>query len=130
MDRGQLFGRSIAFPPHVGADGRWAWSEAGDNIRESIQIILLTDPGDRLMLNAFGGGLSRFLFEPNTAATRRQIQERVESSLRLWEPRITLDSVTVEAHPTDDQRATISIEYRLVATQASEQVALTVTFGG
>ncbi len=130
MNDGHLFGRSIAYPPRIGPDGRWAWSTGSNNIRESIQIILLTDAGERLMLNTFGGSLARYLFEPNTAATRRQIQNRVENALRLWEPRISLLSVRVEADPTDEQRATISIEYKLVATQASEQIALTVTFGG
>jgi phage baseplate assembly protein W len=130
MNDGSLFGRSIAYPPRIGSDGRWAWSSGSDNIRESMQIILLTDAGERLMLNTFGGGLARYLFEPNTAATRRQIQQRVENALRLWEPRINVQSVRVEADPADDQRAIISIEYKLVATQASEQIALTVTFGG
>lgn len=130
MDDGRLFGRSIAYPPRIGPDGRWAWSAGSENIRDSIRIILLTDAGERLMLNTFGGGLARFLFEPNTAATRRQIQARVENALRLWEPRIRVQAVRVEADPADQQRVTISIEYKLVATQAGEQIALSVTFGG
>jgi phage baseplate assembly protein W len=125
-----LFGRGLAFPPRIGPDGRWAWSAGSENIRQAIQIILLTEGGERLMLNTFGGGLARYLFEPNTAATRRQIQSRVENALRLWEPRIKVQAVSVEPDPTDERRATISIEYRLVATQASEQLALTVNFGG
>ena len=49
MNAGQLFGRSIGFPPRVGADGRWAWSEGADNVRESIRIILMTEENERLM---------------------------------------------------------------------------------
>ena len=44
MDGGQLYGRGMSFPPRVGPDGRIAWSEGETNIRESIQIILLTEP--------------------------------------------------------------------------------------
>lgn len=129
MDVGQLFGRSIAFPPRIGPDGRWAWSEGAENIRESIQIILLTEAGERLMLNTFGGGLRRFLFEPNTTATRRLIQERIEDALRLWEPRVRVQNVRVEADPLDGHQAIVSIAYTLVATQASSRLTLTVNLG-
>lgn len=130
MDAGRLFGRSIAFPPRIGTDGRWAWSEGADNIRESLQIILLTEEGERLMLASFGGGLGRFLFEPNTTATRRLIQKQVQDALRLWEPRIQVGGVTVEPHPDDAQQVIITIEYQLVATQTEDRLALALTLGG
>ncbi|MEX1020440.1 MAG: GPW/gp25 family protein [Litorilinea sp.] len=126
MNVGMLFGRSIAFPPRLGADGRWAWSEGPQNIRESIQIILLTEMGERAMLRAFGAGLKRFLFEPNTAATHRLIQERVENALILWEPRIRLRAVTVEQAPGEADHAIITIDYDLVATQTAERLAVAV----
>lgn len=129
MDNGKLYGRSIAFAPRVGTNGRWAWSEGADNIRESIQIILLTEPGERVMLPAFGCGLRRFLYEPNTPATRRLIQERVQDALRLWEPRIGVESVTVDADPNDAQAAIVTIRYKLVATQTAGQISLTMTLG-
>ena len=103
MSVGERYGRGIAFPPRIGADGQWAWSEGPDNIREAIQIILQTEAGERVMLRPFGAGLGRFLFEPNTAATRQLMQERVENALRLWEPRLRLLSVEVEADPADSK---------------------------
>ena len=129
MSTGTLYGRSIAFPPHIGSDGSWAWSEGPRNIRESIQIILMTEAGERLMLNAFGAGLERFLFEPNTAATRRLIQEQVENALRLWEPRIQLLSVTVDEEADEADRVIISIEYELIAVQSVERISLSVDLG-
>lgn len=129
MDAGKLFGRSLAFPPHVGADGRMAWSAGPQNIRESIQIILQTEVGERLMLRPFGAGLGRFLFEPNTTANRRLIQERVETALRLWEPRIRLREVRVDEDPNDPQQVIITLDYGLVATGTGERLALTVNLG-
>ena len=40
----QVYGRGIAFPPRVDARGRLAYSEGVDNVRESIRLILLTEP--------------------------------------------------------------------------------------
>ncbi|HEX9373533.1 MAG TPA: GPW/gp25 family protein [Roseiflexaceae bacterium] len=130
MDAGRIFGRGIGFPPRIGPDGRWAWSEGGANVEESIRIILLTEIGERLLLETFGTGLRGFLFEPNTAGTRRLIEERVGDALRLWEPRIAVQSVLVEPDSADEQAALITIEYRLVATQSAGRLSLNVPLAG
>jgi phage baseplate assembly protein W len=126
-DEGRLFGRGMAFPPRVGADGRVAWSKGEINIRESITIILRTELRERVMLPAFGGGLGPFLFEPNTVTTRHQIQERITKALAAWEPRIAVQSVTVEPAPTDAQAAVATVTYKLVATGGRERVTLGIT---
>lgn len=126
MDEGKLYGRGIAFPPQLGPDRRWSWSVGPDNVRESIRIILLTEARERLMLPEFGGGLKQFLFEPNTASTRRLIEEAVTQSLSRWEPRINLEEVVVEADPDDPQAALVDLRYQLVASQTMDEIRLRV----
>jgi phage baseplate assembly protein W len=126
MDPGTLFGRGIGFPPRITADGHLAWSSGEQNVRESIRIILLTGERERIRLPDFGGGLSRFLFEPNIATTRQVIRDRIERALSEWEPRIRLESVAVDADPADEEAAIATITYRLVATRALERVSLKV----
>lgn len=127
---GKIFGKGISFPPRIGADGRVVWSEGETNIRESIKVILLTELNERLRLAEFGGGLNRFLFEPNTATTRQLIRDRITKALAQWEPRIVVQSVNVEPDANDLQAAIATINYKLVATQVSERVSLSVTLGG
>ena len=126
MDIGEIYGRGIAFPPRVGPDGRMAWSAGDGNIREAIEIILKTEERERINLPDFGGGLRRFLFEPNTVATRHQIEDRITRALEEWEPRITVTSVEVEEDARDVQAAVATIHYQLIATRATSQVALRV----
>lgn len=130
MDNGQLFGKGIAFPPRVGPDGRVAWSEGEVNVRESIRIILLTEQHERLRLPDFGGSLNRFLFEPNTVTTRHLIQDRITKELAKWEPRVQVESVSVDPDPDDDQGAIAKITYKLVATRVRERVSMKVTLSG
>lgn len=127
MDRGRILGRGISFPPRVGADGRIAWSEGEENVRDAIRVILGTERNERLRLPDFGAGLRRYLFEPNTVATRHQLQERVLRALAAWEPRIAVDSVDVDEDPDDPEAAIVAIAYRLVATQVHERITLAVT---
>ncbi|MFL6210643.1 MAG: GPW/gp25 family protein [Pyrinomonadaceae bacterium] len=129
-DMGRILGRGISFPPRVGPDGRVAWSEGDVNVREAIRIILLTEQRERLRLPAFGGSLARFLFEPNTVTTRQLLRDRITKELAQWEPRITVEGVTVEPDESDPQAAVATISYRLVATRARESVSLNVTLTG
>ena len=126
MNGGQLYGRSMSFPPRVGSDGRIVWSEGETNIREAIQIILQTAETERINLPGFGAGLQRYLFEPNTVATRFQIQDRITRALQLWEPRLSVTEVDVEQDPSDPQSAIATIEYKLVSTQITGSVNLSV----
>lgn len=121
-----VFGSGISFPMRLGPDGRVAVSSGPENIRESIRVILCTEPGERLRLQDFGGGAGRFLFDPNTVATRRRVQERIEEALHRWEPRVALQAVEVEEDPDDPQAAIATIRYQLVANRASEQLAVRV----
>jgi len=130
MDSGRIYGRGIAFPPHIGADGRMAWSEGETNIRQAIEIILKTEERERLNLPTFGAGLRTFLFEPNTVSTRHQITDRIQRALRMWEPRITVSTVEVEDDAADPQSAIATIHYQLIATRAAGELTVRVALAG
>ncbi len=119
----------MSFPPRVGADGRIAWSAGEANIREAIHVILMTRLNERINLPDFGGNLGVFLFEPNTVTTRHLIETEIREALRRWEPRISVVWVHVVADPGDALAAIATITYRLVASQAQEQVTLSVALG-
>lgn len=127
---GRIFGVGMGFPPRLGGDGRLGWSEGEANVRENIRIVLLTEPGERLRRPEFGAGLRRFLFEPNNPGTRQRIRESIEEALTRWEPRVSLESVLVEADPDDERAAIATLTYRLVATLARERVSLSVQTAG
>jgi len=122
-----IFGRSLSFPPRVGAGGGFLWSEGEANIRESITVILKTDPGERVGVPEFGAGLGRFLFEPNVPATHARMRDAVQRALGRWERRIQVEGVEVEVDPADGEAARVTILYRLVATSARERISLNVT---
>jgi phage baseplate assembly protein W len=123
-------GRGLAFPPQVGSDGRVAFSDGAENIRQAIEIVLRTGQRERLRLPEFGTGLERFLFEPNTTATRRLIQDRMAKALQAWEPRITIQSIDVVEDPADPEAAIATVFYQLITTQAGEQVSVSIALAG
>ena len=121
-----VFGRGLSFPPRVGSDGRLVWSEGEANIRESIAVVLKTEPGERVGVPEFGAGLGRFLFEPNNAATHARMQDAIVRALERWERRIAVEGVEIVADSADAELALATITYRLVATAARERISLAV----
>ena len=130
QDEATLVGRGLAFPPRIGLDGRMAYSAGAENVRENIRVVLSTDRQERVMLPQFGGGLVRYLFEPNTPDTHRLIQERITQALTRWEPRIELEGVRVAASADDPRAAIASVRYRLRATGFSDRTDVTVRLAG
>ena len=128
--RPNLLGQGLAFPPRVGADGRLAWSSGELNVRESIQLILLTEPGERLMREEFGCGLRRYLFEPNTTTTRELIRERIAHAISRWEPRVAVEEVIVSEDEADPRLIAVTVLFRLVSTQAPGRIGLTLRLEG
>ncbi|MFE4964221.1 GPW/gp25 family protein [Streptomyces sp. NPDC056660] len=121
-----LYGQGISFPPRVGPDGGIVRSEGETNVRESVVTILRTRPGERVERPAFGCGLDRYLFEPNTVATLRLIVEDVQRAVTRWEPRIRLDDVTADVNATDPRDVDLTLVYTLIATGVRERLRMTL----
>ena len=118
-------GKGWTFPPEVGATGAFEWRSGPLLVRQSILIILDTEPGERVMRPDFGCGLRRYLMEPNTPATRAAIAQEIEATLRAWEQRIVVGSVDVV--PTDDPSTVlVSISYTLIRDQSIDSVQVTI----
>jgi phage baseplate assembly protein W len=97
----QWLGTGLRFPLRPQEQsGRLAWVGGMELVRQSIETILDTDPGERVMRPLLGCGLQRYLMAPNTAATRTGIRQDVTEALALWEPRIRVIDVSVT--PADD----------------------------
>jgi Bacteriophage baseplate protein W len=99
-------------------NGRLGYAAYEDDVEQAIQILLLTERGERPMLPEFGGGLRRFLFEPNSPATRHAIEHVVRTALIDWEPRIDVDQVEVTADETQPNLLLIHVDYVVRATNS------------
>jgi hypothetical protein len=123
-------GQGLSFPPRVGPDGRLALSVGEVNVRESMRIILTTEPTERLMREEFGCGLRAFLLAPNTATTRESIRESVMLAIARWEPRVSVDDVTVDPDAQEARQVNVTVLFRLVATQGAGRIGFSLALQG
>lgn len=74
----------VAFPFTV--DGRGRTAEAGydTHVRQMIEMLLFTSPGERVMRPDFGCGLADLVFEPNSPELAASLQISIQASLQRW----------------------------------------------
>lgn len=97
-----------------------------DSVRQQLQVILSTRPGEQLMRPTFGGGLTEFLGEPDTLTTRGRVYDRVIESINRWEPRVDIDRVEVGDLPGRPGWLRIEVGYRLRRTGELMTLAITL----
>jgi uncharacterized protein len=124
--------RPIGWPllPVPDADGRMAFPTLEESVRQQIQVILRTRPGEQLMRPDFGAGLDRFINEPNDLETRRRIRDLVAASIAKWETRAIVDRVEVQEVPARPSFVRVEVAYRLRRTGVASKVGFTMELGG
>lgn len=75
-------------------------SQRGINqVRSDLLILLLTNPGERVMLPEYGTPLRELMFEPNDEIIKEQALEMIINSITAWEPRITVTDIEILTSP-------------------------------
>lgn len=99
----------LDYPLHLDGRGRIATTDADDHVRDMIEQVLFTNPGERVNRPDFGCGLKSLLFMPNSDVLAAATQTLVKGALQKWlETEILVESVEVRA---DDARLEVTVVY-------------------
>ncbi|MFD9324315.1 GPW/gp25 family protein [Streptomyces sp. NPDC060065] len=114
--------RQIDHPFHVDGRGRTADAGADDHIRDMIEQLLFTSPGERVNRPDFGSGLLRKVFDPNSPELATALQFTVQADLQRW----LGDLIEVRSLEVTGEDATLRvvIEYLVRATGDVERRTL------
>lgn len=112
MTQGDIRGEGWAFPLAV-SNGKVVTATDVQAINRSIEIILSTAKGERLMRPDFGTDLHNYLFKPLTEINRARMATEVKSSLAAWEPRIRVLEINVKIRNGEPAVAYIDISYQI-----------------
>lgn len=111
-----FLGQGIGFPVSVDAYGALRTSAHEESISESIQIILGTGLGERLMRPDFGCRIHDLVFHPVNPNTCALASLYVREAVIKWEPRIREVEVQAYPDPTQENAIVVNVEYRVRRT--------------
>ena len=116
----------MRFPFQIGPAGAEA-SAREAHVREQIEQVLLTIPGERVFRRDFGAGVRRLVFEPNVSAIHAIAGNRLRSSLEeALRGEVDPKSLQIEvsAAPEAGEQMTIVIRYTLGTTGQSGELVI------
>ena len=113
---------NVSLPYRVDGRGRTAEAETDDaHIRDLIETVLFTVPGERVNRPDFGCGLLQFVFAPNSVELAATLQALVQGSLQQWLGNlIRIEEVAADSV---DSTLTVEVRYTVLATQTSRSAS-------
>jgi phage baseplate assembly protein W len=113
----------IDYPFRVDDRGRTAETSDNDYVRDLVEQVLFTAPGERVNRPTFGSGVLRLVFEPNSAELATATEFLVQSALQEW----LADLVEVQGVQVSSVDSTLQVEVRYqVRSQPQPQPRTTV----
>jgi Bacteriophage baseplate protein W len=114
------------FPYQFDGRGRTMEAAQSDYVRQLVEQVLFTSPGERVNLPDFGSGLLQLPFAPNSEELAAATQFTVQGALQKWlSAYIKVQSVVASAQ---DAVLTVTVTYALLSTDVTE--VQTFVFGG
>jgi Bacteriophage baseplate protein W len=118
----------LDYPYHFSDLGRTATTDRDDHIRDLIEQVLFTAPGERVMRPDFGAGLLALVFEPNSATLAAATQMLVQSSLQQnLSHLIAVKSVDVS---NDDATLRVDVSYNVLLDRTTHSASFAAPRGG
>ncbi|MHA2086076.1 MAG: GPW/gp25 family protein [Candidatus Thorarchaeota archaeon] len=105
--------------------------------RQNLKMVVLTNPGERIMLPNFGVGIKRYLFQNADTFVFEEIEEKIRQQVRTYLPYITIDNINFLSESNDFVQAEIEpsslsnylhiqIRYRIPSIFISDTLSLQI----
>lgn len=110
----------IDYPFHFDGRGRTAQTTQDNHIRDLIEQLLFTSPGERVNRPDFGSGLMQLVFAPNSDELATATQFLVQGALQQW----LGDLIQVEAVQVESEESTLQVTVQyIIRRNQQRQVA-------
>ena len=109
---------NIYFPYHFDGRGRTREATLNDYIKQLVEQVLFTSPGERVNLPDFGSGLLQLPFAPNSLEMAAATQFSVQAALQKWLSNyVKVQSVVASAQ---DETLTVTVSYTALNTDVTQ----------
>ncbi|MFV8762002.1 GPW/gp25 family protein [Yersinia enterocolitica] len=114
-------GQCWAFPPRFEPDGV-SLTAGVEAVMQSLRVLFMTEPGERIMRESYGGGMHDFIFENITDELLANIHNCIEENILRHEPRALLKDIIIQPGAQDASRLRVQVTVSLSGTDLVETV--------
>ena len=97
-------------------------------VRQNLKMLILTNPGERVMAPNFGVGIKRFLFANQNSNVRSQITAKIQEQAQIYLPAVEITDIYFQDNDEDFDAniLSMSIEYRLPSINEADLLRITI----
>ena len=117
---------NVDFPFRFDSLGRTAATDDNDHIRDMIEQLLLTSPGERVNRPDFGSGLLQLVFAPNSSELASALQFTMQAALQRW----LGDVIQVQSLQVTSEDSLLLVQLQYIVKRTGEQRTDTFVQGG
>lgn len=117
---------NIDYPFQFDSRGRTAEAAQDEHIRDLIEQVLFTSPGERVNRPTFGSGLMQLVFAPNSEELAAATQFLVQGALQQW----LGDLIVVESVDVDSRDSTLRVSIQYVVRRNQTRQTAQFARGG
>jgi len=119
MDNKDILGTGWGFPPTFNKAQKSIKTVSGEiDIKQSLEILVSTSMGERVLRSDFGCGVKTLSFESLTVTMMTKLKRLIEKSILKYEPRIDLENVSLKNSIELEGILYIQINYRIRTTNS------------
>ena len=91
--------------------------------QQNLKMLILTNPGERIMDTNFGVGISKFLFEQEGTFSSGEVEERIYQQVSIYLPYITITGIKIQPR-SDENEISVEITYFIDSFTTNEKLFL------
>ena len=95
-------------------------------VKQNFKMLLLTNPGERVMMPLYGVGIKSFLFEQFTPSTFAKIEARITDQVLTYMPNVSITEIAFNQISIDSNVLEIRIAYSIPILEVSDLLHFTI----
>ncbi len=111
-------GTGWAFPPRFVKGSGVIMVSDEEDIRESLQILFSTSPGERIFRFNYGCNIRQWVFEEMSLSTKTLIIECIKEAILYFEPRVEVEKIVLEIKDVLNGILWINLDYKIRQTNS------------
>lgn len=114
---------NIDFPFHFDSRGGTASTDENDHIRDMIEQLIFTNPGERVNRPDFGSGILQLIFAPNSPELAATLQFTLQAAIQRW----LGDVIDVQDLQVEALDSTLTVDLKYVVRKTNQEQTVTLT---
>jgi len=109
-------------PIRPDASGGLGYIDGDDNVVQSLELVLRTVAGERMMRCGFRRCVADLIFAGDSEQNLHRLEVAVDDAIRQWEPRVEVEQVLAARSTLAETAVEVNVSYRILRTNTKRNL--------